>query len=107
MHERAGIDTPPTDFDGGGEDGSWRHFQPFLAFCFPDAHADIDWSTPPRFLETELQQVAPHATEGKQRVDKLIEVALRTGGDAWVLVHVEVQSQYDPAFAERMFRYHA
>jgi hypothetical protein len=101
------MDNPPTDFDGAWKDALERHFESFLALCFPDAHADIDWATPPRFLETELQQVAPHTSEGKQRVDKLIEVALRTGGDAWILVHVEVQSQYDPAFAERMFRYHA
>ncbi len=101
------MDTTPTDFDGAWKDALERHFEPFLAYCFPDAHTDIDWTRPPRFLETELQQVAPHESTGKQRVDKLIEVALRNGGEAWILVHVEVQSQYDPAFAERMFRYHA
>jgi hypothetical protein len=32
---------------------------------------------------------------------------LRDGTDAWVLIHLEVQSQTDTVFAERMFRYHA
>jgi hypothetical protein len=101
------MDNPPTDFDGAWKDALERHFEPFLALCFPNAHADIDWTTPPRFLETELQQVAPHKAEGKQRVDKLVQVTLREGHDTWILVHVEVQSQYDRSFRERMFRYHA
>jgi predicted transposase YdaD len=101
------METPPTDFDGAWKAALERHFEAFLELCFPDIHNDIDWIRPPRFLETELQQVAPHANTGKQRVDKLVEVALRAGGDAWILVHIEVQSQYDPTFPERMFRYHA
>jgi hypothetical protein len=101
------MDTPPTDFDGAWKAALERHFEAFLELCFPDVHNDIDWTRPPRFLETELQQVAPHENIGKQRVDKLVEVALRAGGDAWILVHIEIQNQYDPTFPERMFRYYA
>lgn len=45
-------------------------------------------------------------------VDKLVQVWLRadvgTGSAAeiWVLIHLEVQSQTETLFAERMFRYH-
>jgi hypothetical protein len=107
MDERNDMDTPPTDFDGAWKAALERHFEAFLELCFPDVHNDIDWTRSPRFLETELQQVAPHENTGKQRVDKLVEVALRAGGDAWILVHIEIQNQYDPTFPERMFRYHA
>jgi len=38
-------------------------------------------------------------------VDKLAQVWRQDGAEAWVLVHVEVQSQEDAAFAERMYVY--
>jgi hypothetical protein len=49
----------------------------------------------------------PGRATGRQHVDKLVRIFRRSGGDAWVLVHVEVQSQRDSDFAQRMFRYHA
>jgi hypothetical protein len=39
-------------------------------------------------------------------VDKLVQVARRDGGDAWVLIHIEVQSQPEAEFARRMFTYY-
>ena len=39
-------------------------------------------------------------------VDSLFRVRLRSGGDAWLLIHVEVQAQRDAAFERRMFVYH-
>src|SRR5215212_5424895 len=101
------MDQPTTDFDGAWKEALERYLEPFLALCFPQAHGDIDWATPPQFLDTELQQVAPDEAQGRQHVDKLIRIFRRSGDDAWVLVHVEVQSQRDRDFAQRMFRYHA
>ncbi len=40
------------------------------------------------------------------RADKLVEVGLKDGGSALLLIHVEVQAQRDPDLARRMFRYH-
>lgn len=101
------MDQPTTDFDGAWKEALERYLEPFLALCFPQAHADIDWRTPPQFLDTELQRVAPDEPQGRQHVDKLVRIFRRGGDDAWVLVHVEVQSQRDRDFAQRMFRYHA
>ena len=43
---------------------------------------------------------------GKRLVDKLVKI-YRTGGEeTWVLVHVEVQSQEESNFAQRMYVYH-
>jgi hypothetical protein len=76
-----------------------------MAFFFPQAHGDIDWTRGYEFLDQELQQVTPDAALGRRRVDKLVKV-WRTGGDeAWVLVHIEVQSQEETEFAERMYVY--
>lgn len=38
-------------------------------------------------------------------MDKVVKVWLLDGEEAWVLVHVEVQGQYDRNFAERIYIY--
>jgi hypothetical protein len=39
-------------------------------------------------------------------VDKLVKVWQKEGNEAWVLIHLEVQSQVEPDFSERMYVYH-
>jgi len=91
-------------------DSPWKevlegYFEEFMAFFFPEAHSDIAWTRGYEFLDQELQQVTPDAVLGPRRVDKLAKV-WRTGGEeTWVLVHVEVQSQEESEFAERMYVY--
>ncbi len=46
------------------------------------------------------------AEMGPRLADKLIRVRLREGGEAWLLVHVEVQNQQEGDFARRMFVYY-
>lgn len=101
------MEQPQSDFDGAWKYALEEYFGPFLALFFPEAHMSIDWSRPVAFRDTELQQIAPEDQAGKQRVDKLVRVFAQDGSPTWVYVHVEVQSQHDTAFAERMFRYHA
>jgi hypothetical protein len=60
---------------------------------------------PHAFLDNELQQVVRDAESGLLRVDRLVQVWRQNGEDAWVLVHVEVQSQEDADFAQRMYSY--
>jgi len=48
-------------------------------------------------------KVVRDAGLGRQTVDKLVQVWRRDGVDAWVLAHIEVQSQEEAAFAQRMF----
>jgi hypothetical protein len=81
------------------------YFRECLALFLPPAHAEIDWNRAPIFLDKELRQVTPDAELGLRRVDKPAQVWRQNGAEAWVLVHVEVQSQEDAAFAERMYVY--
>lgn len=60
---------------------------------------------PCQFLEQELSQVTRDARIGARRVDKLVRVARRGGGERWVFVHVDVQASHDSDFAERVFVY--
>jgi hypothetical protein len=85
-----------SDFDNPWKEALERFLPAFLAFFFPAIHDAIDWSRGYESLDKELQQVA---REG--------EIGLRRDGtEAWVLIHIEIQSQPDDDFPERMFVYH-
>ena len=94
-----------SDYDGAWKEALEHYLSEFVAFFFPEAHAAIDWSRGYEFLDKELQQVTRDADLGQRRVDKLVQVWREEGEPAWVLVHVEVQSQREADFAERMYVY--
>jgi hypothetical protein len=100
------MSLPATDFDSPWKEILERYFESFLAFLFPIAHAEIDWSRGYIFLDKELQQVTRDAELGRRIADKLIQVWLPDGLETWVLIHLEIQSQEESDFAERMFVYH-
>lgn len=100
------MNSPSTDFDTPWKDIIERYFEDFIAFFLPQAHEQIDWSQGYEFLDKELQQVVRDAELGRRLVDKLAKVYLQNGEEAWVLIHIEVQSQEETDFAERMFVYH-
>ena len=94
-----------SDFDNPWKDVLEHFFGQFLEFFFPDAHAAIDWSRRYESLDKELQQIVSESELGLRLADKLFKVWLKDGQEAWILIHVEIQNQRDPAFAERMFVY--
>jgi len=94
-----------TDYDSPWKDALDRWFPAFLAFFFPEIHADIDWSRGHEMLDKELQQVVREAELRRRHVDKLVKVWRRDGAEAWVLIHVEVQSQAEGDFPLRMYVY--
>jgi hypothetical protein len=92
-----------SDYDSPWKEAIGRYFQLFLAFFFPVAAAAIDWSRGYEVLDKELQQVVREAEHGRQLADVLVKVWLTSGAEAWVLIHVEVQSQPEDAFPRRMY----
>lgn len=80
------------DYDSPWKEALEEYFEQFMAFFFPQAHEDIEWSREHVFLDKELQRVTPEAVLGPRRVDKLVQVWRKGGEEAWVLVHVEIQS---------------
>jgi hypothetical protein len=96
----------PTDYDGAWKETLERFLPQFLALAFPAVHRAVDWAKPVRFLDTELQEVVRAAESGLIRADKLVEVERVGGGEEWLLIHAEVQTQWEGEFAERMFHYH-
>ena len=95
----------PTPFDSPWKDAIERYFEDFILFFFPQAHEEIEWSRGHEFLDKELQQVVRDAELGLRLVDKLVKIYRTGGSEAWVLIHVEVQSQSESGFAERMYVY--
>ena len=95
-----------TDYDSPWKEALERYFPAFLAFFFPEAHGDIAWARGYEFLDKELQQAVRDAELGRRLADKLVKVWRLDGHAAWVLIHLEIQGQYDAGFAERMFTYY-
>jgi len=94
-----------SDYDSPWKEALDRFFPAFLAFFFPEVHALIDWGRGYESLDNELQQVVREAEVGRRLADKLFKVWLKDGREVWVLIHVEVQSQREEAYAERMYVY--
>ncbi|GAA3965343.1 hypothetical protein [Mucilaginibacter dorajii] len=82
-------------------------FDDFLRFVNPEASAIFDLDKGFEFLDKELEQVFPPENDeySPRVIDKLVKVFTKNGKEEWVLVHVEVQSQYQKDFAQRMYTY--
>ncbi|NJL28081.1 MAG: DUF4351 domain-containing protein [Thermoanaerobaculia bacterium] len=97
--------TPPDAYDSPWKEILESYFPEFMAFFFPEIHADIDWSRGWESLDQELQQVVRDAESGRRLADKLFKVYRLDGQEQWVLIHVEIQGERDEGFARRMFTY--
>jgi Domain of unknown function (DUF4351) len=93
-------------------DSPWKdilegYLPQFMAFFFPDVYASIRWSQGFTFLDGELQQITRESETGRRYVDKLVKVYLLDGAEHWVVIHLEVQSQKEDDFGQRVFTYFA
>jgi hypothetical protein len=86
------------DYDSPWKEMLDGYFPDFMAFFFPVAHGDIDWSRGYESLDTELQQVVRDAALGTRLADKLMQVWRHDGVAQLVLVHIEIQGTRDPHF---------
>jgi len=83
-------------------------FDDFLRFFFPNADGLFQLGRGFEYLDKELEQLFPPESDNyaTRYVDKLVKVYCRSGTEAWLLVHVEVQGYRDESFADRMFTYY-
>ncbi|WP_414551204.1 hypothetical protein [Anabaena sp. CCY 0017] len=91
-------------------DETWKevigdYFDSFVAFFYPEIYQQIDWTKNPISLDKELEQITASADSKTRHADKLFQVWLLDNQEVWILIHVEVQSQYDKEFSQRMFIY--
>jgi hypothetical protein len=93
------------DFDNPWDVLLEIYFPQFMAFFFPEIHDDINWAKGHDFMDQEFQQIVRDADLSKRYVDKLVRVWKLNGTERLVFVHIEVQSQEDRDFSNRMFVY--
>jgi hypothetical protein len=93
------------DFDNPWKVLLEKYFQQFMSFFFPEIHDDINWAQGYDFMDQEFQQIVRDADLTKRYVDKLVKVWKLNGAERLVFVHIEIQSQEDRDFSNRMFVY--
>jgi hypothetical protein len=93
------------DYDSPWKEALELYFEAFVAFFRPAIHKDVDWSRGWESLDKELQQLAVASEQGRRYVDKLMKVWRQDGSEAWVLIHVEVQTTPETDFPRRMYVY--
>lgn len=87
------------DYDSPWKEMLDGYFPAFMAFFFPEAHADIDWTRGYESLDTDLPQIVRDAALGTRLADKLMQVWRRDGVEQIVLVHTEIQGSREADFA--------
>src|SRR5204863_8331918 len=96
---------PMPDYDSPWKEMLDGYFPAFIAFFFPEAHADIDWTRGYESLDTDLQQIVRDAALGTRLADKLMKVWRRDGTEQIVLIHTEIQGTREADFAKRIYVY--
>ncbi|NET60619.1 MAG: transposase [Symploca sp. SIO2E6] len=95
------------EYDSPWKEAIALYFPSFIDFFFPQINSAIDWSRGHEFLDKEFQQIVRDTETGRREADKLVKVWLKDGEETWILIHVEVQSQRETIFAERMYIYNS
>ena len=96
-----------SDYDGVWKEALREHLAEFVEKYFPTEHAAIDWSHEPQWYDKELSQVLGQSGQRNRRVDLLARVRLQNGQEQWILLHLEIQTSYEPDFAVRISLYNA
>ncbi|MBK7002357.1 MAG: DUF4351 domain-containing protein [Rhodoferax sp.] len=99
------MNTEPDNYDSPWKDILEHVFPEFMAYYFASVYAQIDWSKGHEFKNTELRQVVRDAELGKRFADCLVRVTLKSGGERWIYIHIEVQGQREAIFPKRIFIY--
>jgi hypothetical protein len=93
------------DYDSPWKEVVELFFQEFIEFFFPKISDKIDWNKKHTALDKEFSQIARKSETGRRVADKLLKVWTKQGKEAWVLVHVEIQSQRDISLPKRVYVY--
>lgn len=93
------------DYDNPWKSAIDGYLPDFMAFYFPNAHANINWEVGYESLDNELPALVRDAELGNRYADKLVKVTTIDGKQDIVYIHIEVQGQPDNDFSKRMYTY--
>ncbi len=91
-------------------DSPWKrildlYFADFMALCWPEKYALIDWDKGYKMLDKELAKIDKDAAIGDREADKLVEIYCKDGEIRYLMLHLEIQRTESIHFARRMFQY--
>ncbi|BBO59227.1 hypothetical protein [Mycoavidus sp. B2-EB] len=101
----ARLANPPFHADAAWKNALNAYFPEFMQFFYRELAQKIAWEENYEMLDKELQRFTAKSQIGKRLVDKLIKVRLKNGVECYLLLHVEVQGNYEAGFAQRLFEY--
>ena len=105
-HVETQANTPTPDFDGIWKTALQTWLPQCVALFWPDTYQRIDWAVAPVFLDKALRRLERLTKQREKRLDLLAQLALKGGGKALLLLHLEVQAgRISLRFPERMFHY--
>ena len=93
------------EYDEPWKEAIETYFPLFMQFFFPAIYREIDWQEPYVSLSQDLPEIVGESETGDTISDRLFQVKLLDGNSLWILIHVEVQSQYQAQFAQRIYIY--
>jgi hypothetical protein len=96
-----------SDYDGAWKEALRSYFRQLLEKYFPAMADCIDWRHPPQWSDKELSQILGQTGQRNRVVDVLVRVRLRSGGEQWILLHLEIQTSYESDFAQRLALYNS
>ncbi|HEY9701226.1 MAG TPA: hypothetical protein V6C58_02205 [Allocoleopsis sp.] len=97
--------TETANYDEPWQQAIRDYFPDFISFFYPQIYALINWGKTPVSLDKELEKITASSETEKRYADQLFKVWLLDDKEVWILIHIEVQSQYDKKFPLRMFIY--
>jgi hypothetical protein len=106
IEDKVATSLPPSEGDTGWKSVLEVYFPKLLEFFYPHLHKKVDWTQGYQFWDKELQAIMRKAAVGKRYVDKLVQVYSCEGKKELVLLHVEIQGEHQPHFAQRLFEYY-
>ena len=95
------------DFDNLFKTVMHRYFWDGLQIFSHALYADADTTQEPEFLEQELEKVVFDQPHGSNRTDLLARIPMKSGGEQWILCHLELQGQGGGDLPTRMNKYRA
>ncbi|GHS94001.1 hypothetical protein AGMMS50276_05700 [Synergistales bacterium] len=97
------------DYDGFWKELILRFFYSLLNRTLPELYADADTTKPPRPMDKEFTDLLSTSKPGVRKsphfADYLLEVPLKSGDTACVLLHIEIQGRSGGNIAARMYHY--
>jgi hypothetical protein len=96
-----------SDYDGAWKEALRRFLRAILECYFPAVAATIDWEHPAEWFDKELSQILGQTGRRNRTVDVLVKLRLLSGGEQWILLHIEVQTHYEEDFAGRLALYNS